>query len=116
RWSLGRVKRVTVRGSAEAGRLRARGVPEDRIVQLPPAVADARDLEFLPKLGLPAGSRLLVVVGPLERSKGFREAIWAFDLLRHPHGELPLLLIGGGPDRRRLEGFARATQVPGCGH
>jgi glycosyltransferase involved in cell wall biosynthesis len=109
---LRRTTRVIARGLAEAGRVRTRGVQEDRIVQLPPAVAaDAPHPEISPNLGLPAGSRLLVVVGPLEQNKGFRDAIWAFDLLRHPHGELHLLLIGGGPDRQRLERFAREIQV-----
>jgi glycosyltransferase involved in cell wall biosynthesis len=112
RWLLRRATRVTARGSVDAGLLRAHGIQEDRIVQLPPAVAgDAPRPETCLNLGLPAGSRFLVVVGPLEKFKGFREAIWAFDLVRPPHRELHLLLIGRGPDRQRLERFARTIQV-----
>jgi glycosyltransferase involved in cell wall biosynthesis len=115
RWLLHRANRVTARGPAEAARLRLLGLREDRIVPLQPAVAGVTDVAphaaICRDLGLSPGSCWLVVVGPLESRKGFRDAIWAFDLLRHPHGKLHLLLVGQGPDRPRLERFARSIQV-----
>jgi glycosyltransferase involved in cell wall biosynthesis len=114
RWLLRRASRVVTRGPAEATQLRALGVREDRIVQVRLAVADVAPglsrAEVCGRLGLPRDGRLLVAVGPLNQHKGFRDAIWAFDLLRHPYGELHLVLIGGGPERQRLERFARTTQ------
>jgi glycosyltransferase involved in cell wall biosynthesis len=110
-WLLHRANRVTARGPVEVARLRLLGVREDRIVPLQPAVAEVVNTAISRDLGLPADARCLAVVGPLESPKGFRDAIWAFDLLRHPHGELHLLLVGQGPDRPRLERFARSIQV-----
>src|SRR5262249_47024670 len=54
--------------------------------------------------------RLIVCAGAFERRKGFRDAIWAFDILRYLYDNLRLVLIGDGPDRPRLEQFAHDTQ------
>jgi glycosyltransferase involved in cell wall biosynthesis len=120
RWLLRRTDRVMVSSSAAAGQLRALGLNEDRIILVRPAVADVATAmsraEVCRSFGLPEDGRPLVAVGPLEQHKGFREAIWAFDLLRHPHGELHLVLVGNGPDRQRLERFARAIEVTNCVH
>jgi glycosyltransferase involved in cell wall biosynthesis len=53
--------------------------------------------------------RYLVGLGPLDRAKGFREAIWAFDILRIVVEDLHLLFIGAGPDEARLRRFSGIT-------
>lgn len=110
---LGRADRVIVTGSAEARRAERAGVPADRLVTIPPAVearpADERPREeLLRELGLPIPpeSRLLVCVGPFEPHKGYRDAVWAFDILHYLYPDLYLVLAGAGPDEDRLCEFA----------
>jgi glycogen synthase len=50
-------------------------------------------------------------VGPLAPHKGFRDAIWAFDILRFLYDDLRLVLLGEGPGREALEHFARVADV-----
>jgi glycosyltransferase involved in cell wall biosynthesis len=57
-------------------------------------------------LGLAPNSRWLLCIGPLEMHKGFKDAIWAFNILGYLYPDLHLLLVGDGPDRVRLERFA----------
>jgi glycosyltransferase involved in cell wall biosynthesis len=68
-------------------------------------------LELCRRLDLPAGARLLVGVGPFASHKGFRDAVWALDILKYLYDDLFLVLIGDGPERNRLEDFARAVRV-----
>ena len=59
---------------------------------------------------MPPG-RLILGVGPLRPHKGFRDAVWALDVLHYLYEDLRLVLVGDGPDRPRLEQFARTAQV-----
>jgi glycosyltransferase involved in cell wall biosynthesis len=61
--------------------------------------------------GLPPEARVVLGVGPLAPHKGFRDAIWAFDILRFLYADLRLVLLGGGPARAHLEHFARVAGV-----
>ena len=63
--------------------------------------------EFLEELKFSSESRLVVVIGPLVPHKRVNDAIWCFELVRVMHEETRLLIVGDGPDRRRLERFAR---------
>ena len=54
---------------------------------------------------------MLAGVGPLEPYKGYRDAIWALDILRQLYGDLHMLLIGTGSDRPHLEQFAHIAGV-----
>jgi glycosyltransferase involved in cell wall biosynthesis len=56
---------------------------------------------------------VILGVGPLERHKGFRDAAWTLDILNALHGNLHLVLAGAGPDRPRVEGFARTIGAGG---
>jgi glycosyltransferase involved in cell wall biosynthesis len=121
RWLIGAlVRRVAVSGPAEGERCRGLGVPADRLAEVPPAVAPAGEApphaELCRSLGLPRGARLVVAVGPLETIKGFRDAIWAFDILRFLYDDLHLLLAGTGPDEARLRQFIGVTQLEGRVH
>jgi glycosyltransferase involved in cell wall biosynthesis len=64
----------------------------------------------LPTTGLPA-ARYLLCVGPLERSKGFVDAIWAFDVLRRVRPDLHLVIAGSGSDCSRLERFVAQVRL-----
>src|SRR5439155_17297264 len=60
---------------------------------------------------LPPSARVVLGIGPLEPYKGFRDAIWALDILHFLYDDLHLVLAGAGTDRPRLEAFARATRT-----
>ena len=45
------------------------------------------------------GERLLLGVGPIEPHKGFRDAVWALDILHYLYDDLRLVLAGDGSDR-----------------
>jgi glycosyltransferase involved in cell wall biosynthesis len=48
--------------------------------------------------------------------KGFRDAVWAMGVLEFLDLNVHLVLAGDGPDRDRLEAFARRTRVAGRVH
>jgi glycosyltransferase involved in cell wall biosynthesis len=107
RWLLGGVDRIIARGPAEAGHYRRAGLPADKIVIVPPAALRhplAERVDDKKQGSAPD----IVCVGPLEVHKGFRDAIWAFDILQFIYPDLRLLVAGTGPERARLEQFARA--------
>lgn len=68
--------------------------------------------QFLDELQLPQDSILIAVAGPLTRSQQIDEAIWHYELLRTLDERLRLLIFGDGPDRPRVERFARLTSEP----
>src|SRR5262249_1209288 len=110
---LRRAVAVTASGPAEAERWRRFGLAADRVVVIPPAVEPAAGppgdrAEVCRPLGLPETARLIVGVGPLEPHKGFRDAIWGFDILKHVYRNLHLLLVGRGSAEAALDAFATA--------
>jgi glycosyltransferase involved in cell wall biosynthesis len=112
-WLLRSADLVIATGFAEAENFRRQQIPESRIVEVPPGVTPppvggARD-RFCRRLGIKEDARLLACVGPLAPEKGFQDAIWSFEMLRYVFENLHLILIGDGPDRSRLENFARLT-------
>jgi glycosyltransferase involved in cell wall biosynthesis len=114
RWLLQRAERVAIFGPRERDWALRCGVAEDRVVRLTPGVETK---EAAPtKLGLPAQTRCIACIGPLHAGKGFRDAVWAFDILRYVVDNVHLLLIGDGPDRSHLERFVRDSQTTGLVH
>jgi glycosyltransferase involved in cell wall biosynthesis len=120
---LGRslARKVLVTGAAEAEHCRRLGLPAERLVEAPLAVApftpSPRSREEAARaLGLPAQARWIACVGPLDPVKGFRDALWAFDILRFVHPDLHLVVAGTGPDEPRLREFARTTRTTTQAH
>ena len=108
RWLLAHAGGVIAFGAAEAERYRRLGVADSRLTVVSPAMpipTDAVEPAELP--GVAANERVLLGLGPIEQHKGFREAVWAFDLLRHLYDDVQLVLAGAGSDRPRVEQFAR---------
>jgi glycosyltransferase involved in cell wall biosynthesis len=50
-------------------------------------------------------------VGPVLSHKGFREAVWSFDILRHNLPDLQLVLVGPGRDRPQVAEFVKWLQI-----
>ena len=120
-WLLRRADCVVLAGPAEEELCRQLALPPDKIEHVPAGVAvPASASEVRHSSGgsrarlvpaVPATARVLMGVGPLEPHKGFRDAIWAFDILRYLYDDLHLVLAGDGTDRARLERFAGAIGV-----
>src|SRR5262249_11334982 len=66
--------------------------------------------EIRPTSAMTSDRRWIVCAGELRPEQGFRDAIWALDMLRFLHPELHLLVIGSGPERTRLEQFSRCLR------
>ncbi len=117
RWLLRRADRVVVEGTAAADRCLRAGLADEKVVVVPPGVTAAHGTAApspLPEDAAPC--RALLCAGRLEAHKGFRDAIWAFDVLRYLHDDLHLLLAGDGPERPRLERFTGRIRAVGRVH
>jgi glycosyltransferase involved in cell wall biosynthesis len=100
---------VVAFSGAEAEHYRANRVAVEKVVTVQPGVrafakADSGTSEY----PLPTG-RILLCIGPLEMHKGFRDAIWALDILHFLYEDLHLVLAGNGSDRSRLATFAQTV-------
>jgi glycosyltransferase involved in cell wall biosynthesis len=101
RWLLPSAAAIVVSGAAEAERCRAAGLPAAKLRLVPPGVA------LPPMVPTPHAAPVIACVGALRPDKGFHDAIWAFDILHFTVPDLELVLVGDGPERRRLEAFAQ---------
>jgi glycosyltransferase involved in cell wall biosynthesis len=100
-------------GRAEADRYRRLGVSPARLTEAPlahdpawPATASAPTTSD--------NARSILCVGPIVGHKGFRDAVWAFDILLMLYDDLRLVIAGDGPDRARVEAFTRVTGTYRC--
>jgi glycosyltransferase involved in cell wall biosynthesis len=112
RFLLRRLSGVLAFGNAEAARYHRAGVSPMRTIVATPAeeIPDLSNAAALPELpDLPADARVLLGVGPLEPHKGFRDAVWALDILNYLMEDLHLILAGTGSDRAKVAHFARAV-------
>jgi len=107
RWLCGRADRLVVAGEAEAEHYRRRGVPGDKLAVVPPGVPEADGKALVDPPGVPPSARVIACVGPLAGHEGYRDAVWAFDILKYLYNDLHLVLVGDGPGRGRLEQFTR---------
>ncbi|MFL5241515.1 MAG: glycosyltransferase [Gemmataceae bacterium] len=115
-WILKRAKKVVASNSAQVRASTNIGVKPQNLLTIPPAVDVSncflhQSPSLRQKLGISEKARLLGCIGPLTMPKGNREAIWALDILHYLYDDIHLILVGEGPDRHRLERFARATEA-----
>ena len=109
-WLLRRADRVLAFSEAEADRCRRVGVRGECVAVVAPGVRPAAATAPALAVEIPAG-RLLFGTGPIEAHKGFRDAVWALDVLHYLYEDLRLVLAGDGADRPRVEEFARAIET-----
>ncbi len=101
RWLLRQVRCLAVAGESDQALCADAGLDRARVAIVPAAVA-----EYQSDASATAGRRI-VCVGALRAEHGFREAIWALDILRHLFPDVELLLAGTGPYEAALRAFAR---------
>jgi glycosyltransferase involved in cell wall biosynthesis len=82
------------------------GVAADRVEVSPPGI----DLERFAAASRDAGGYVLSA-GRLVWEKGHQDVLRAFALLRETRPDLRLLIVGDGPERGRLESYARELGV-----
>jgi len=112
RWLVTRSEGVIAVGAAEAERYRRLGVPEAKTTVVSPAMpVEAVAVKSVELPRVKTNDRILLGVGPIEPHKGFREAVWAFDIVRHLYDDVHFVMIGDGSDRQRVEQFARQIDV-----
>jgi len=66
---------------------------------------------ILADLGLPAGTRLIATVAPLEAHHRLKDIIWGAELLHFVREDVHLLVIGEGPQRELLARYCDLIQV-----
>ncbi len=113
RWLLRSADAVIAAHPAEADIVRRFGVASARVHELPSAVSSPPPEPPPLGLPLPADAKIVMCVGPLRHENGFRDAIWAADILRYPLPNLHIVVVGNGPERSRLVRFARGINPAG---
>jgi glycosyltransferase involved in cell wall biosynthesis len=112
RWLLRRCGGVIAVGRAEAVAYQRLGVPANRLSIVPPAEPIPEEKALLAPLpGLPSSSRVILTLGPLERHKGHRNAVWALDILNCLYDDVRLVLVGTGPDEQRVCQFTSSVRL-----
>lgn len=112
RWLVQRCRSVLVANPAQADRCRLAGINAGKIEVVPPAVDEVLSVDSGPSTHAnSSGNPVVLCIGPLAVHKGFRDAIWAFDVLRHLHHDLRLWIVGAGPDLARLQHFVRILDI-----
>lgn len=101
-------KRCVVSHTTGAGGKFVRRFDEYAVLPSDGAVAD------LTRLGVPPGGRAIVAASDFGPDSGLREAVWAFDIVRHVAPDAHLVLLGDGPGRRGVERFARSLAPTDC--
>ncbi|MEI8020672.1 MAG: glycosyltransferase [Schlesneria sp.] len=92
------------------------GVPAEKLVCIPngielPSLDAAADRStrkvLLEELNLPPDAYVVGYLGRLAKQKRVEDLIWAVETLRQIRPKLFLVIVGDGPERQRLENFAR---------
>lgn len=114
RWLAKWAGRVMVLNEGMAQEAVQHGLPRELLVWMPNPVnveqfrpgAPDEAAELRRVQGIPAGAAVVIYVGRLSPEKGLLSLLRSFALARRHVPEAFLLLVGDGPMRRELEGFA----------
>jgi glycosyltransferase involved in cell wall biosynthesis len=106
-----RISRWVISSPAAAAMRQLCGVASERLTVIEPAVEIPDLLPDSPgdlrrSLNLPDEAPLIVAVGRFTADYAFRDALWAFDILKYVQPRAVLAVLGDGPDRAKLERFA----------
>ncbi len=104
---LKRADRLLALGETERQRLLAFGGRPEQVVLAAPGIALPQPAVPVELEGLPAEAHVILCVGSQVQRAGFLDSLWALDILRYIYADLHLILVGTGPERHRLERFAR---------
>lgn len=74
----------------------------------PKAIPDLTPAPWPRPLRLPDDAQVIACLGEFDRAHYFRDAVWAFDVLKFVYPRLHLVFIGDGPERLRVHEFSQA--------
>jgi glycosyltransferase involved in cell wall biosynthesis len=111
RWLLRSVSRIVVTFPTAVESLAAQGVERQKMTVIPPAVVEPTPrqnrADFLRSQQLPAEALVLMASGSMHRPTELTDAIWAYEVMRYTSDRFYLFVFGDGPERARVETFAR---------
>jgi glycosyltransferase involved in cell wall biosynthesis len=108
-----RTERIVTNSSGVVDFYAQHGLPNDKFVVIPNGIASTPAdngtdrAALLAELKLPPHAKLVGAVGRLWPQKRYKDLLWSLDLLRCFYDNLHFLIIGEGPQRWRLERYAR---------
>lgn len=92
-------------------------IPNGIEAKVPSALSRAQAAE---RMGVAANRKIIVSIGRLWHQKGYKDLLWAAELLRVMREDVCYVIVGEGPDRQRLEEFRDnirgASQIFLIGH
>ncbi|MCC6511828.1 MAG: glycosyltransferase [Pirellulaceae bacterium] len=115
RWLMKSTSAVITNTSAVTDFYASRHVPTERFVVIPNAVEPPSTkrlsrAEVFERLGIPPRSKLVMAIGRLWPQKGYRDLIWAGELLHVGYDDVWVVIVGDGPERARLQHFRDQTR------
>lgn len=119
RYLARRTERIVTNSSGVREFYASKGLPAEKFAVIPngiapffpqPELAVTRE-ELLAELGLPPDSKLIGAIGRLWPQKRVKDIIWSADLIQCVRDDVHFLIIGDGPQRRRLERYAEQCEV-----
>ncbi len=117
--------RIVTNTSAVVDFYARHGLPQDKFSVIPNAVEIPETerlerAECWKRLGIPPRGKLVLAVGRLWQQKGYKDLIWAADMLRSAYSDMWFVIVGEGPDLATLQRFrdsiSAADSVRFVGH
>jgi glycosyltransferase involved in cell wall biosynthesis len=111
-----RTTRLVGNSQSVADFYRELGVPAEKLgvvhngIELASFPPDARD-SVRRELGIPPQTRVCGFIGRLAGQKRVLDLVWAFELIRVMHDDVVFVIVGDGPERAKLEYFARSLEI-----
>ncbi len=103
-----------------------RGIPRELFQVIPNGILprdpklEITRAEACDRLGVDPNHRLILSIGRLWHQKGYKDLIWAAEMLRVLRGDVSYVIVGEGPERQRLEEYRdnvrAASEVYMVGH
>ena len=119
-WSLRKAARVITVSQAFVNQMKRRGVSPERIVVVHNSihpdwsrVSGEEKRAVRTSLGIADDESMILTVGRLSREKGHADLVVALAYLRacHPQLKTKLVIVGDGPEKKRIEKVAAAHHV-----
>ncbi len=116
RWLLKSTTRVVTNTSAIVDFYASRKLPVDRFVVIPNGVAPPASVrltkrQVYERLKLPPRGKLIMSVGRLWPQKGYKDLIWAGEMMHVADADTWYVIVGDGPDLQRLQQFRDDTRA-----
>lgn len=116
RYLARRTARIVTNSSGVKEFYTKHGLPPEKFVVIPNGIRPPKPSTtprevLLDEFGLPAGSRMIGLVGRLWAQKRVEDAIWAADLLKRIRDDTHLIVLGDGPLRDKLRRFRDKVEI-----